>query len=145
MVSVLDVLTLKICFRADLESEIAKIRQVSIPRDSDLAGAALSLLRVQHTYNLNLTDLARGDVWGFRTKAGLNAQDCLYVGQMSYNQGMFARAVEWFEEAYRLAGVEQNPSVNQHVALQFLTNAVRAVRDTPDSPAPVTSLFRHFK
>ncbi|CAG0916324.1 unnamed protein product [Notodromas monacha] len=122
-----------------LESEIGRIRSTRVPEETDLAGAAYSLARVHHTYNLNLTDFTQGNVWGFPSKAGLTALDCLYVGRTSYDHGMHARAVEWFEESYRLAGLERNATVDQNVVLQYWNMAVRAHDDQLAQRAAATN------
>ena len=36
----------------------------------DLTGAAQALIRLQDTYELNMTELARGNLWGRQTHAG---------------------------------------------------------------------------
>lgn len=39
-----------------------------MPSQEDLHGAALALVRLQDTYNLNMTDLAAGNIQGYPTK-----------------------------------------------------------------------------
>ena len=38
------------------------------------------------------------------TKAQLSAQDCLFMGKHCFNSGSLARSLEWFEEAWIMAG-----------------------------------------
>ena len=41
-----------------------------LPKDEDLHGAALALVRLQDVYHLNMSNLARGNVWGIQSAAG---------------------------------------------------------------------------
>ena len=50
------------------------------------------------------------------------------MGKHCYNMGFYARAIEWFQEAYTLAGREGNRTLTQDQALQFLDLAIQAVR-----------------
>ena len=43
---------------------------VRLPREEDLHGAAQALVRLHDVYNLNTTQLARGNVWGVQSTAG---------------------------------------------------------------------------
>ena len=47
------------------------------------------------------------------TKAGLSAQDCLFMGKHCFNSGALARSLEWFEEAWVMAGQEGNRTLRQ--------------------------------
>ena len=40
------------------------------PKEEDFSGAAQALIRLQDTYELNMTQLARGNLWGRQTRAG---------------------------------------------------------------------------
>ena len=40
-------------------------------------------------------------------------QDCLFIGKHCFNGGILSRSIEWFEEAWYLAGEEQNTTVTQ--------------------------------
>lgn len=57
----------------------------------------------------------------------LTAQDCLFMGKHAYNAGAYARAVEWFEQSFVLAGLESNQTIRQDHVLEFLQQAVRMV------------------
>ena len=50
------------------------------------------------------------------------------MGQNALIAGAFARAVEWFEEASVLAGLEANQTVHQDLVLQYLDTAIRRVK-----------------
>ena len=40
------------------------------PKEEDFHGAAQALIRLQDTYELNMTELTRGNLWGRQTRAG---------------------------------------------------------------------------
>lgn len=46
------------------------------PKEEDFFGAAQALVRLQDTYELNMTQLARGNLWGRQTRAGIHS---LYI------------------------------------------------------------------
>ncbi|RWS09826.1 vacuolar protein sorting-associated protein 33A-like protein [Dinothrombium tinctorium] len=79
-----------------------------IPSDEDLNGAALALVRLQDTYNLNITDLAEGKLLGQHTYIAMNARDCLFLGKHAFNNGYYGLAVEWMQEALVRAHREGN-------------------------------------
>lgn len=43
-----------------------------MPKEEDLNGAALALVRLQDTYNLNMSDLARGEVLGYQSRVEMS-------------------------------------------------------------------------
>ena len=47
------------------------------------------------------------------------------AGKHCYNGGVLSRSIEWFEEAWMLAGEEKNSSVSQDQVQQFLDHAAR--------------------
>lgn len=104
-----------------------------IPRDEDLHGAAQALIRLQDVYELDIRDLSKGDLGIGRnrvlTKAGLSAQDCLFMGKHCFNSGALARSLEWFEEAWVMAGQEGNKTLKQEQVQSFLDHAAK-VHDT---------------
>ena len=94
-------------------------------------GSAQSLIRLQDVYELDIRDLTNGEL-GFgnvriQTNTGLNAQDCLFMGKHCFNSGQLARSLEWFEEAWILAGAEGNQTIRQDQVAQFLDHAGKAV------------------
>ena len=53
--------------------------------------------------------MSRGEIGGrgtntMLTQAGLSAQDCLFLGKHCFNSGALSRSIEWFEEAWVMAG-----------------------------------------
>merc|ERR1712223_311499 len=63
------------------------------------------------------------------TKAQLSAQDCLFMGKHCFNSGSLARSLEWFEEAWIMAGMEGNKTLKQEQVQSFLDHAGK-VHDT---------------
>ncbi len=112
-----------------------------IPKEEDLHGAAQALIRLQEVYELDIRDLANGDLGHGRSRfvsnAGLTAQDCLFMGKHCFNSGALARSLEWFEEAWIMAGQEGNRTLKQDQVQQFLDHAAK----THDQKVKKESLF----
>ena len=49
------------------------------------------------------------------------------MGKHAFNAGAYARAVEWFEESYILAGVENNKTLRQDQVMEFIQHAINMV------------------
>ena len=76
-------------------------------------------------YELDIAEVAGGKVGDTGTRARLTAKDCLFIGKHCFNGGVLSRSLEWFEEAWMLAGEEKNSSVSQDQVQQFLDHAAR--------------------
>jgi len=100
-----------------------------LPRDEDLHGTAQAIIRLQDTYELDIRDFAEGEIGRGRnswtTTAKLSAQDCLFMGKHCYNAGRLSRSLEWFEEAWYLAGREGNETLRQDQVHTFLDHAAK--------------------
>ena len=94
-----------------------------MPKELDLHGAAQAIIRLQDVYELDIAEMAGGKIGGVRSGAKLSAQDCLFIGKHCFNGGVLSRSIEWFEEAWMLAGEERNRSVSQDQVQQFLDHA----------------------
>lgn len=66
-------------------------------------------------------------------RSELTAQDCLFMGKHAFNAGAYARAVEWFEESYILAGLENNQTIRQDQVMEFIQHAINMVRYSPET------------
>ncbi|KAG8176761.1 hypothetical protein JTE90_003392 [Oedothorax gibbosus] len=95
-----------------------------LPHNDDLQGAALALVRLQDTYKLNMTDVARGDILGLPQGTTLSARDLLYLGKQSFNAGYYAHAIRWLEEALSQAHLEGNRTASTAEVMAFYTSAV---------------------
>lgn len=49
------------------------------------------------------------------------------MGKHAFNAGAYARAVEWFEESFILAGLENNQTVRQDQVMEFVQHAINMV------------------
>jgi len=49
------------------------------------------------------------------------------MGKHAFNAGAYARAVEWFEESYILAGLENNKTIRQDQVMEFIQHAINMV------------------
>ncbi|EFX74258.1 hypothetical protein DAPPUDRAFT_22132, partial [Daphnia pulex] len=114
------------------------------PKEEDFFGAAQALVRLQDTYELNMTQLARGNLWGRQTRAELTAQDCLFMGKHAFNARAYARAVEWFEESYILAGLENNKTIRQDQVMEFIQHAIN-MQTKQGKPMAVLSHTNSFE
>lgn len=98
-----------ICFVA-----LKKEEELSLPTESDLLSAVLSIERLQNTYNLSASDLMQLKVNGVQYEGiPMVAMDAYEMGRQLYGAGRFGRAVEWLEEA--MTGLQQ---------MNFLTNGL---------------------
>ncbi|XP_054167390.1 prolyl 4-hydroxylase subunit alpha-1-like [Oppia nitens] len=104
--------------------ELTDVYQSFMPSQEDLHGAALALVRLQDTYNLNMTDLAKGQILGYQTNVEMTARDCLYLGKHSFNNGYYGHSIEWFEEALIRAHREDNRTASVEEIMPFYNMAV---------------------
>ena len=101
------------------------------PSEEDLSGAAIGLLRLQDTYKLNASSLAKGIVNGNFYGTKLSAQDCFELGRQSFNTGDFFHAIVWLEEGLEqlkneTAGAGADISPGKVVYLDYLSYAYYA-------------------
>ncbi|XP_053384823.1 prolyl 4-hydroxylase subunit alpha-1-like isoform X2 [Mercenaria mercenaria] len=89
--------------RNELYRKVEGMRE-QLPTYEDLTGAVSALLRLQDTYKLETTELARGNVGGV-TSPELSAQDCFELGRLSYNNEDYYHTIMWMDEA--LAKVQE--------------------------------------
>lgn len=103
-----------------------------MPRDEDLHGAALALVRLQETYRLNMSEMARGDIQGLQSGTGLTARDLLYLGKQSFTTGYYAHAIQWLEQALEQAHLEGNRTAGVAEISAYLTTAIEVHDDLFD-------------
>ncbi|CAB4059836.1 P4HA [Lepeophtheirus salmonis] len=93
----------------ELELKIHKKKlSTIIPKEQDLHGSAQALLRISDVYDLDVRNLSEGIIENRETSAKLSAKDCLFMGKHSFNSGELSRSLEWFEQAWLLAGQKPN-------------------------------------
>ncbi|GFS77129.1 prolyl 4-hydroxylase subunit alpha-2 [Nephila pilipes] len=102
---------------------ISDYRQL-MPNHDDLQGAAMALVRLQDTYRLNMSDMARGSILGLPQGTKLSARDLLYLGKQSFTAGYYAHAISWLEEALARAHDEGNRTASVAEVRAFYTAAV---------------------
>ncbi|KAF7990836.1 hypothetical protein HCN44_000641 [Aphidius gifuensis] len=81
---------------------------LKFPTDEDLNGAAVALMRLQDTYKLDTSQVARGVLNGVQYSTGLSAGDCFELGRQSYNNGDYYHTVLWMQEAMNRLHEEKN-------------------------------------
>lgn len=71
------------CSFPETLQDLRKIRNKhgGLPTEADLQGAAKALNRLQDMYKLNITDFARGRIFGMQTAAELSVKDTFFLGR----------------------------------------------------------------
>lgn len=90
------------------------------PTDEDLNGAAVALTRLQDTYRLDTSSLARGELNGVKYSSELNAADCFELGRQSYNNEDYYHTQLWMREADSRLGQEPNETLHRSDVLEYL-------------------------
>ncbi|KAL3876586.1 hypothetical protein ACJMK2_034417 [Sinanodonta woodiana] len=102
----------------DLGKKIELHRQ-DLPTYEDLTGTVNALLRLQDTYKLDTTSIARGDLGG-SSSSQLSAEDCFELGRMAYNEEDYYHTLLWMQEALvRVNDTERQP-VKRQAVLDYL-------------------------
>ncbi|XP_035209546.1 prolyl 4-hydroxylase subunit alpha-1-like, partial [Stegodyphus dumicola] len=105
----------------DLIENITQTREdLKFPEDEDLTGAAEALLRLQDTYKLDTSTLARGQISGTKQSHELTANDCFELGRQSYNNGDHYHTILWMQEALDRVSEETNKTVDKAEILEYL-------------------------
>ncbi|CAG9863081.1 unnamed protein product [Phyllotreta striolata] len=94
------------------------------PNNEDLNGAAVALTRLQDTYKLDTSSLARGELNGVKYSAELTAADCFELGRQSYNNGDYYHTLLWMKEAEERVNSEQNQTINYSDILEYLAFSI---------------------
>lgn len=91
------------------------------PDEEDLNGVAVALMRLQDTYNLDTSQLARGQIYGKKhAYRELTAADCFELGRQSYNGGDHYHTMLWMNEALKRQETESNKTVEHADILEYL-------------------------
>ncbi|CAE1292356.1 P4HA [Acanthosepion pharaonis] len=99
------------------------IKRQQLPDYEDLNGAAAALLRLQDTYQLDASEIARGELGGVKS-VELTADECFELGRYAYNQQDFYHTIMWMQEALELEGQEHNKTVDRSLILDYLSFAM---------------------
>ncbi|XP_065156462.1 prolyl 4-hydroxylase subunit alpha-1 [Atheta coriaria] len=106
---------------AEVLHNLTTYRQhLKFPTDEDLNGAAVALTRLQDTYKLDTSSLARGELNGVKYSTELNAADCFELGRQSYNNEDYYHTQLWMREADVRLGREVNETVHRSDILEYL-------------------------
>ncbi|CAG0885330.1 unnamed protein product [Cyprideis torosa] len=97
---------------------------VRFPDEEDLTGAAVALMRLQETYNLDTAAIAEGRIKGAQDSSELRAADCYELGRQSYYKKDYRYTVLWMEEALKRLMKEPIPSVAKSDILEYLAFSV---------------------
>ncbi|XP_018332040.1 prolyl 4-hydroxylase subunit alpha-1 [Agrilus planipennis] len=104
---------------------------LKFPTDEDLNGAAVALTRLQDTYKLDTSSLARGELNGVKYSSELSATDCFELGRQSYNNGDFYHTQLWMTEADSRLGREKNETIDKSEILEYLAFSTFKLGDVP--------------
>ncbi|XP_060646476.1 prolyl 4-hydroxylase subunit alpha-1 [Drosophila nasuta] len=84
----------------DFVQNLTQYRNVlKFPSDEDLNGAAVALLRLQDTYQLDTSSVARGKLNGIQYSTAMSSDDCFELGRQSYVNRDYYHTVLWMNEA----------------------------------------------
>ncbi|KAG5881337.1 hypothetical protein JTB14_020587 [Gonioctena quinquepunctata] len=93
---------------------------MKFPTEEDLNGAAVALTRLQDTYRLDTSSLARGELNGIKFNAELSAADCFELGRQNFNNGDYHHTQLWMREAESRLKREANETVDRSDILEYL-------------------------
>ncbi len=103
----------------------------SFPSPEDFAGAADALIRLQDTYKLDTSSIARGQIpthFSYEAKdhefitndLELTAGDCFELGRHAYNQGDYYHTILWMREAEQRLIHEKTKTADLADVLEYL-------------------------
>lgn len=72
---------------------------LKFPAEEDLIGAANALIRLQDTYNLETSSLAKGELNGVQYSTEMSSDDCFEIGRQMYNNRDYHHTILWMTEA----------------------------------------------
>ncbi|XP_001867743.2 prolyl 4-hydroxylase subunit alpha-1 [Culex quinquefasciatus] len=106
---------------ADFLENVTNYRDVlKFPSDEDLNGAAVALMRLQDTYNLDTASVARGELNGVQYSTEMSAGDCFELGRQTYLNGDYYHTVLWMREAMDRLSQEVNRTTTKADVLEYL-------------------------
>ncbi|XP_042231301.1 prolyl 4-hydroxylase subunit alpha-2-like [Homarus americanus] len=94
---------------------------VDQPVEADVNGAAYALVRLQHIYDLNMNDLVEGDILGTKAIQELSADDCLRLGQQSFNNLEFELSKQWYRKGLEMMKARQPLTHHDQLRIDKLT------------------------
>lgn len=99
---------------------------LKFPSEEDLNGAAVALMRLQDTYKLETSSIARGELNGVQYSTEMSSNDCFEMGRQSYLNKDYYHTSLWMHEAMsRLADdSNQTASTSRADILEYLAFAI---------------------
>ncbi|VDL76243.1 unnamed protein product, partial [Nippostrongylus brasiliensis] len=94
--------------------------QVKFPKEEDLSGAAVAILRLQDVYRLDTTDLSNGVIMGDKVAHKLTAHDAFEVGRAAYNERDYYHTLTWMQVALNRLENEDPRSIAEEEILEYL-------------------------
>ncbi|CAL4081924.1 unnamed protein product, partial [Meganyctiphanes norvegica] len=90
------------------------------PDEEDLHGVAMGLMRLQDTYKLETSQMAKGLIFNIPAQRELTAAECFELGRQSYNSGDHYHTMLWMNEALNRQEIESNKTVLRGDILEYL-------------------------
>ncbi|XP_075161943.1 uncharacterized protein LOC142234657 [Haematobia irritans] len=97
----------------------SKSNLLQLPTQKDFEESALALVRLQKTYNLDVSQVASGILNGVKYGNAMSWSDCLLLGQQLINAKAYNQTREWIKESMRRYHVETTTAVNEY-SLDFM-------------------------
>lgn len=82
--------------------------ELKFPSEEDLNGAAVALMRLQDTYKLDTSSIARGELNGVQYSTEMNSNDCFEMGRQSYLNKDYYHTLLWMNEAMARLADDKN-------------------------------------
>lgn len=98
------------------------VKRQQLPDYEDLNGAAAALLRLQDTYQLDASEIAKGELGGVKSTQ-LTAADCYELGRIAYNSDDYYHTILWMEEAMIRYDKEKDKTITKDTLLDYLSFA----------------------
>ncbi|KAK6101570.1 Prolyl 4-hydroxylase subunit alpha-1 [Brugia pahangi] len=97
------------------------IKRINYPTEVDLSGAAIGILRLQDTYEMNTKDIADGKILNSKMRTvALTAGDCFEIGRVAYSENDYYHAILWMQEARERIQKETKPTADPESILDHL-------------------------
>lgn len=99
---------------------------LKFPSEEDLNGAAVALMRLQDTYKLETSSIARGELNGVQYSTEMTSHDCFEMGRQSYLNKDYYHTSLWMHEAMArlLNDVNQTASTSKADILEYLAFSI---------------------
>ncbi|XP_055906471.1 prolyl 4-hydroxylase subunit alpha-1-like [Eupeodes corollae] len=80
---------------------------LSFPTEEDLTGSAVALVRLQETYQLDVSELSAGILNGVKYGSPMSWQDCFQLGQKLFMLKDFNHTIPWLKESFQKLQVQE--------------------------------------